>query len=308
MKPRFMPSRSAKPRSAKPRSAKPRFIKRFIRAAALGVLSIALIICGGLIYAQNIEPKWTEIAYVPVKIPRLAPAFEGYQIAQISDVHADQWMNRDRLKHIVTLINHLQPDAIAITGDFVTRDADVYEPNLVAAFKELAPKDLTVAVLGNHDHWTSQEVIRRMLKRSNIVDLSNSVATLQRGDSVLHLAGVDDVWTKHDRLDLVLEQLPAVGAAVLLVHEPDFADTSVATGRFDLQMSGHSHGGQVTLPFLGAPKLPPYGKKYSSGRYQVGNMVQYTNRGIGMVTPRVRFNCRPEITIFVLQTVSSTAT
>jgi len=291
-----------KPRFSQSRAAKPRFAQRIMRTLMFGVVAIALLLCGSFIYAYKIEPNWIEISYVPVEMPRLAPAFQGYQIAQISDVHADQWMTPDRLQHIVTLINHLQPDAVAITGDFVTRDADVYESSLVAAFQQLAPKDLTVAVLGNHDQWSSPEVIHRMLKRSNIVDLSNSVATLHRQDSLLHLAGVDDVWTQHDRLDWVLAKLPAAGAAVLLAHEPDFADTSAATGRFDLQISGHSHGGQVTLPFLGAPQLPLYGKKYPSGRYQVGNMVQYTNRGIGMVSPRVRFHCRPEITVFVLQT------
>jgi len=299
-----------KPRFSQSRSAKPRFAQKILPAnifqvALFGVVAIALILGGSCIYAYQIEPNWTEIRYVPIEMPRLAPAFQGYQIAQISDVHADSWMTRDRLQHIVKLINHLQPDAVAITGDFVTRDADVYESSLVAAFKEFTPRDFTVAVLGNHDQWTNPEVIRRILKRSNIVDLSNSVATIQRQHDSLHFAGVDDVWTQHDRLDQVLEKLPAAGAAVLLAHEPDFADTSAATGRFDLQISGHSHGGQVRLPFLGAPQLPPYSEKYPSGRYQVGSMVQYTNRGIGMVSPRVRFNCRPEITVFVLQTATS---
>ncbi|MBI4780146.1 MAG: metallophosphoesterase [Oscillatoriophycideae cyanobacterium NC_groundwater_1537_Pr4_S-0.65um_50_18] len=266
------------------------------------MLAIALLLGGSFAYAYKIEPNWIAISYVPVEMRRLAPAFQGYQIAQISDVHADQWMTQDRLLQIVKLVNYLQPDTIAITGDFVTRDAEAYEPSLVEAFKAFAPKDLTVAVLGNHDHWSSPEVIRRMLKSSNIVDVSNAVASIQRQEDVLYLAGVDDVMTQNDRLDQVLEQLPATGAAILLAHEPDFADTSAATGRFDLQISGHSHGGQVMFPFLGPPVLPPYGKKYPSGRYQVGDMVQYTNRGVGMVRPQLRFNCRPEITVFVLQT------
>jgi predicted MPP superfamily phosphohydrolase len=87
---------------------------------------------------------------------------------------------------------------------------------------------------------------------------------------------------------------------VLLAHEPDFADTSAATGRFALQISGHSHGGQVRLPFMRLV-LPQLGEKYPMGLYQVGGMYQYTNRGLGMVSPRVRFNCRPEITILTLQ-------
>jgi predicted MPP superfamily phosphohydrolase len=127
------------------------------------------------------------------------------------------------------------------------------------------------------------------------------VHTLERGGSLLHIAGVDDVWERQDRLDLVLDRLPAEGGAILLAHEPDFADTSAATGRFDLQISGHSHGGQVIAPFAGPLRLPHLGRKYPLGLYRVGDMLQYTNRGVGMVYPYVRFNCRPEITLFTLR-------
>jgi predicted MPP superfamily phosphohydrolase len=86
-----------------------------------------------------------------------------------------------------------------------------------------------------------------------------------------------------------------------LVHEPDFADVGAQTGRFDLQLSGHSHGGQINFPLLGPPLLPPCARKYPLGRYQVGEMNLYTNRGLGMVPPKVRINCRPEITVFTLE-------
>jgi hypothetical protein len=156
-------------------------------------------------------------------------------------------------------------------------------------------------VLGNHDQWPTPAIIRQVLRESSILDLSNTVETLRRGRAALHLAGVDDAWHGLARLDRVLARLPAGGAALLLAHEPDFADTSAATGRFDLQLSGHSHGGQVVLPFVGPPTLPEMGEKYPSGRYLVGGMVQYTNRGVGMVRPHVRLNCRPEITLLTLQ-------
>jgi predicted MPP superfamily phosphohydrolase len=97
--------------------------------------------------------------------------------------------------------------------------------------------------------------------------------------------------------------LPAEGCAILLAHEPDCADDSAATGRFDLQISGHSHGGQVSLPLIGPPVLPYLAQKYPSGLYQVGQMFQYTNRGVGMTPPYVRLNCRPEITVFTLESV-----
>jgi uncharacterized protein len=279
--------------------------QKAFKSMVLGTIAIALILCGSFFYAKHLEPNWIDIHYVPVEMPRLAPEFQGYTIAQISDIHADSWMTQARMLRIVSLINKLKPDTVAITGDFVSWDAALYEPSLTAALKRLTPQDLTIGVLGNHDHWAGAAAIRRMMQQSTIVDLSNAVTTIRRQGAMLHLAGVDDVWTKHDRFDSVLEQLPAEGSAVLLVHEPDFAGISAASGRFDLQISGHSHGGQVVIPFWGAPKLPLYAKRFPSGRYQVKNMVQYTNRGIGMGKPKFRFNCRPEITVFVLQTVKA---
>ncbi|CAN5776038.1 hypothetical protein BH23ACT11_BH23ACT11_07590 [soil metagenome] len=142
--------------------------------------------------------------------------------------------------------------------------------------------------------------MRRVIRESGITDLSNAVHTMERKDAVLNIAGVDDVMERQDRLDLVLDRLPSAGAAILLAHEPDFADTSAAARRFDLQLSGHSHGGQVRMPLLGAPVLPPLAREYPAGHYEVGEMLQYTNRGVGMIEPRVRFNCRPEITVFTL--------
>ena len=115
------------------------------------------------------------------------------------------------------------------------------------------------------------------------------------------MGGVDDVWSGIARLDVVLEKLPEDGAAILLAHEPDFADASAATGRFDLQISGHTHGGQVVVPFYGAPILPYLGQRYPAGLYQVGDMLQYTNRGVGMARIPIRINCPPEITLFTLE-------
>ena len=133
--------------------------------------------------------------------------------------------------------------------------------------------------------------------------LRNSVITVQCGESQLHFAGLDDVSQKMDRLDILMKSLPEDGAAILLVHEPDFADVAAATQRFDLQISGHSHGGQIVLPFIGPPILPEMGKKYPSGLYNINNMLLYTNRGVGVTTVNARFNCRPEITVFTLEAV-----
>jgi predicted MPP superfamily phosphohydrolase len=140
-----------------------------------------------------------------------------------------------------------------------------------------------------------------MVREAGLLDVNNDVLSLERSGAVLNIAGIDDYWEGRTRFDLVMKRLPSTGPAILLAHEPDFADISAATERFALQISGHSHGGQIVLPYWGAPVLPYMGEKYASGRYQVGKMVQYTNRGIGTSRLQLRINCRPEITTFILQ-------
>ena len=129
----------------------------------------------------------------------------------------------------------------------------------------------------------------------------NSHYTLELGAALYHVAVLDELYRGIHEFNAILDAFPPDECAMLLAHEPDFADTRAETGRFDLQISGHSHGGQVVLPFVGPPILPKYGEKYFSGLYQVGKMFQYTNRGVGMTFPVVRFNCRPEITLFTLE-------
>jgi uncharacterized protein len=134
---------------------------------------------------------------------------------------------------------------------------------------------------------------------SNIQVLKNQILTLDRKGSLLNIAGLGDAWSGEDDLGQILQQLPGIGASILLAHEPDVADRTAETKKFDLQLSGHSHGGQVSLPFM---KLvtPPMGHKYPIGQYQIGDLIQYTSRGVGTSGIRARFNCRPEITVITL--------
>jgi predicted MPP superfamily phosphohydrolase len=268
---------------------------------SLGVIAeFALLGGGGLAYAAQVEPGWEQVVPVDLVLPRLPASFEGFKIAQISDIHIGTWMTGARLVTVVEVINSLAPDLVAITGDFVHHNIHQHLDELTLPLSMLSAPEGVVAVLGNHDHWTDAGLVRKVLDTAGILDLSNRVHTLRCEDTTLAIAGLDDFWEQQDRLDLVQADLPNEGAAVLLVHEPDYADLSAATGRFDLQLSGHSHGGQVNLPFFGPPVLPLYGEKYPAGLYKVGEMYQYTNRGIGMTNPPVRFNCRPEITLLTL--------
>jgi uncharacterized protein len=270
----------------------------------VGALGAALSGC--LVYARKVEPEDVEVVPVSLVLPRLDRRFDGYRIAQISDLHADDWMRPGRVLGLVNLVNAEAPDLVAITGDFATysrfRSLIRHALGLVSPLSRLRAPDGVVAVLGNHDHKTDARAVRSVLAASGMVELHNTVHTLRRHGAALHLCGVDSVMEGYDRLDEVLAVLDAAepGCAVLLAHEPDFADESAATGRFDLQLSGHSHGGQVGLPLLRSLFLPKLSRRYPRGLYHVGGMSLYTNRGLG-AHPRFRFNCRPEITVFTLR-------
>lgn len=281
--------------------------RRFLKITLASAVGTVVAGVGSFAYAHDIEPQNLEVVAQELHLPRLDPAFDGYRLVQFSDIHMGTGMTAERLMHVVEVVNAQQPDAIAITGDFVTGgNIQPLLPELIETLSHLRSKDGVFAILGNHDHWTDPAAIRAVIRRSTAVDLSNSAYSIQRDNAVLYLAGVDDYWERQDRMDQVLARLPDNGCAILLAHEPDYADISAATGRFDLQISGHSHGGQVRWPITNRPVIVPhYSEKYPIGKYQVGSMIQYTNRGVGTIAPAVRFNCRPEITVFTLRVTAT---
>jgi predicted MPP superfamily phosphohydrolase len=248
-----------------------------------------------------VEPRWDEVERIEMPLPRLEKPFDGYRIAQLSDIHLGDGMSRARLEGIVAKTNALGADLIVITGDFVSGNGPRWAADLTGALRGLHAPDGVLAVLGNHDIWADARVIRRALRDAGIRELPNDVHVLRRGHAQTFIVGADDPWYGKARVAPIARRLPPEGAAILLAHEPDFADVFCQLGRFDLQLSGHSHGGQVCAPFLGPIHLPKYGQKYPRGQYQVGDMILYTNRGIGSSGIPVRFNCRPEISLFTLR-------
>lgn len=275
--------------------------RAFLKRTALW--SGAALVPGSYGWATQIEPYRLEIRRVTLRLPRLTPAFNNLTLAQISDIHVGSWMSYERLQRVVAAINALKPDYVVITGDFASRVAAPHM-RVLDALRALSPRHDTLYVLGNHDHWSNAGEVRSTLSKIGMGELRNTHHTLRRGKEVLHIAGIDDAWVGAGDVNAVLDRLPQEGAAILLAHEPDFADSHAAFGRFDAQLSGHSHGGQIQLPLIGPLVLPRYGQKYHTGRYRVGSgansMTLYVNRGIGMIKPYVRFNCRPEITFFTL--------
>jgi predicted MPP superfamily phosphohydrolase len=266
------------------------------------LMATGLTVGGGLLaYAAGVEPKWVEMKRLTLKLAGLSDEFKGYKIVHISDIHAGRWMPLSRLEEVVRLVNSEEPDLIVITGDFVTYTYPEVPADIVPTLRHLCARDGVAAVLGNHDYWgIGPDLIRHSIAEAGMIDLNNDVHTIVRDGAVLHLAGVDSAREKMAQLDVTLSKLPRDGTAILLAHEPDFADLSAATGRFSLQLSGHSHGGQVVVPLVGPPRLPPMGRKYYAGLYKVDQMYVYTNRGLGVVGIPVRFFCRPEITVITL--------
>lgn len=266
------------------------------------IAASAFLGAGGLFYAREVETRRVEVVSLTLTLPRLAPEFDGYRLVQIGDFHLDDWTRPQRLNRIMDRVNEQRPDLVAIMGDFASYSARRLDAGLlVGALRRLSARDGVFAILGNHDYLTDVELVRRCVREGGITELLNDVRTLRRGEAGLHVAGIDDVMEGKSRLDLVLGRLPEEGAAILLAHEPDFADVAAATGRFDLQLSGHSHGGQVRVPLLTRLVLPPFSQRYPRGLHEVGGMALYTNRGLGTVHARLRFLCRPEITVLTLR-------
>jgi predicted MPP superfamily phosphohydrolase len=282
----------------------------FLKFLGFGIIDLAIFSMSGMLFEVLVGRGLFSVETIQLKLKRLPKVFSGLRVAQISDIHMGGWMNSERLQQVADLVIAEKPDLLLITGDFLlghhfSDAAKQAIVDLIPILSLLARSIPTFAVLGNHDYWTSPEAIRQMLFSCGIKDLTNTVFTLHRDGHSLHLCGVDDIWKGDVRLNDVIAKLDDHSTAILLAHEPDFADTSAATDKFDLQISGHTHGGQVNLPFFGPPVRPFLGQKYPIGLYKIGEMFQYTNRGVGMARLPIRFNCPPEITIFVLESRDS---
>ncbi len=254
-----------------------------------------------LVDRGTFDPQKIEINPFELTLPRLDPAFDGFRLVHITDIHMGTWMNVPRLEGIITLVNDQSPDVVVITGDFLSYTVEQPLQEMLGPLSRLTPKQGSCAFLGNHDCWTDPEGVRAMLGRAGIRELQNAVHTLRRGAACLHIAGVDDTYDEHDDLPKVLGQISPEGAAILLAHEPDFADEAAASGRFGLQLSGHSHGGQIILPLIGSPLLPRLARKYPRGQYQVNGMQLYTNRGLGTTALQLRIRCPQEIAVITLR-------
>jgi uncharacterized protein len=267
--------------------------RSFLKAAGAVTAGTAI---GGA-WSVLVEPGWLELSRTVVPVRRLPGEFVGFTIGLVSDTHLGPFVGRSRIRSAVDALNDASPDAVVLAGDYVLHSPEFIRP----CMEELSRiRGRIFAVLGNHDHWEDADLTSRLLEEIVGAELlRNRGAWLERGDSTLRIWGVGDLWEDDQVIEGVRPE-GYEGPLILISHNPDYAEV-LPRGTADLILSGHTHGGQVVLPFIGAPMLPSYyGQKYRSGLVWNSGTAVYVSRGIGVGSPPMRLNCRPELPLIEL--------
>jgi predicted MPP superfamily phosphohydrolase len=279
--------------------------RRFLAAGACAAGGLAL-------YSGEIERHFIEISPSDVFLPGLPRAFDGFRIAQISDIHLDEFTEPIFVRDAVNRVNSLNPDAVFITGDFVTSGLAPEKFAIGAAWQCAGLLDgLTCrqryAVLGNHDVMVGPRQIIEALADHGITVLRNAHLPLERSTGRIWLAGLDDPLQGAPLPEVAIPEsirnIPHE-PIVLMCHAPDYADKLLihpAGPAVALMLCGHTHGGQIRLPWIGAMVLPEMGRKYIEGWFRLNQLQLHVNRGIGTVGLPFRFDCPPEISLLTLR-------
>lgn len=274
--------------------------RSFLKKA--GKIYLGLIAAGMLTgtYSYKIERFWYQIKEVRLKVRNLPSAFKDWKIVQFSDIHLGFHYGVEDLKHVIKMINSLKPDIIFFTGDLVQIGYNNPEVSIPLLQELKAQWGGKWAIIGNHDFYTKDQ-ITQVFGSAQFKMLRNTHDFIEYKQQKLYIAGIDDVMYGEPNIGKAVEGLDDDDCVLLLAHEPDIADES-SNYPISAQFSGHSHGGQVRLPFYGPIIRQVLAKKYTDGLYHVGenNMPLYVNRGIGTTNLAIRFLCRPEITVFHL--------
>jgi uncharacterized protein len=263
---------------------------------------------GMAFYAGEISRHELQIVYSTITIPHLPDPFAGYKIVQISDFHFHEFTEAAFLEGVVRRVNEVTPDVVVMTGDFVSSKPlpqrfSVPMAYHCAALLSRVECPLRYAILGNHDVLVGTHAVTDALVTHGIPVLANSSVALDRDGRRLWLAGTADALEARPNLAAALPagRNPDQEPLILLTHEPDYADHVVGR-QISLVLSGHTHGGQIRIPFLPPLLLPEMGTKYVEGLFRLRDGMQlYVNRGIGAVNLPFRFRCPPEISVITLQ-------
>jgi predicted MPP superfamily phosphohydrolase len=269
--------------------------RRFLRlASAAGA--------GGLIgfYPIFIERYIVLVNRYRIPVPHLPEAFAGFIIVHLTDLHYGALVPLSLIRSVVQRANRLSGDTIVCTGDYIhERNSTVQIDQVWPVLYDLRAKQGVYSSLGNHDHWGNTDRSVHWLERSG-QSVRHRARSIERGGEQIWIAGGGDLWEDHRSFDVILRDVPEGDCRIVLAHNPDSADTDFSA-RIDLMLSGHTHGGQVRLPCVGAPVLPVKNKRYSSGLMRSDRgMRLFISRGIGWAVYPVRFNCYPEIAVLEL--------
>ena len=271
-------------------------------------LQAGVIAAGGLaLYAGEVERHWVDIQHISIKIDNLPEAFRGYRIAHLADFHYGEYSEPTYIRHVVRVANALKPDMFALTGDFISayplvRTISVDFAHHCAGLLSGLDAPLKAAVMGNHDALVGIEEITHALALHGITVLNNDSIPIEKDGARLWLAGTADalIWPGADlKAAIPKSRRSETEPLILMAHEPDYADEVVGSG-VDLILSGHTHGGQVRIPFMPLMNLPPMGEKYVEGLFAIGDLQLFVTRGIGTVGIPFRFRCPPEIALITL--------
>ena len=273
--------------------------RAFLRWGVAGAASAASGVVG---YTFAIEPHWLEIVERPLMIAGLPPGLVGGRLLHLSDIHVGPQVSDAYVVKTFRRGRALAPDIVVITGDLITYEGPGQFVQLRAALRELPRGRLaTVAVLGNHDYgfgWRMPDVaaaVERELRDAGVTVLRNTAADI----AGLAILGLGDLWANQFE-PTALIAAHADGPTLVLSHNPDTLDLAGWGGFRGWVLAGHTHGGQCKPPFLPPPLLPVRNRRYTAGAIPLDDgRAVYISRGVGHLDP-VRFNVRPEITVFTL--------
>lgn len=278
---------------------------RWIKRTRVTFATLLLLLGCLFFWAFLIEPNRLIVRHETVTIDQWPRELTDLRIAVISDIHAGGWFIGDRkLRLLVERTNQLQPDLIVILGDFMSGDSstsDRMDPEVFAAIlKDLRAPLGVYSVLGNHDWWWYGSRVRQGLERNGIKVLEDEVGELKIRGSSFWIAGLADLWTRPQRIDQTIEQIPEGAPVIALTHNPDIFPR--VPQRVALLLAGHTHGGQVRFPIYGMVIAPSrVGDHFARGHVFENGHHLFVTTGIGTSILPLRFGVPPEI---VLLTVS----
>jgi predicted MPP superfamily phosphohydrolase len=275
----------------------------FIKKTLGALLAIGGLGSGGYVYAHNIEPALVDLQSIIIKHPLIPKSFNGITIAQFSDTHLGFHYQLNQLKKLVIKINNLKPDIVLFTGDLID-DPKTYRDSreIIPVLRKIHAPLGKYSIYGNHDHGGyGTNLYKQIMEDGQFTLLRNSFSQVELSDgSKIYLIGIDDAMLGRPDFITAQKDIPNQGFKILLSHAPDLADQA-SLFNIHWQLSGHSHGGQVKLPFIGPLIIPPFARNYREGHYIISDKLNlYVNRGLGTTRLPFRFLARPELTIFTL--------